>query len=55
MITNLVMFLLHIMYRRLHKRNKTNVILFIRGTGKDYPHYMLYTENENVYRRMEEF
>jgi hypothetical protein len=30
-------------------------IFYIKGTGKDYPHYLLYTESENVYKRMDDF
>ena len=44
------MWILHRMYVKVN-----NDILYIRGTGVDYPKYMLYTENPNVYRRMEEF
>lgn len=30
-------------------------ILFIKGIGNDYPKYLLYTEDENVYKRMDKF
>jgi len=30
-------------------------IFYIKGTGKDYPRYLLYTENEAVRNRMDEF
>ena len=40
--------------RRLYRTYK-QPICYIRGTGKDYPRYILYTENANVYKRMEDF
>lgn len=50
MIHKLIMWLCHLEYRR-YKRD----IFYIKGTGKDYPKYLLYTEDENVYKRMEDF
>lgn len=50
LLSNLILFLCRIYYKR-YKRP----MLYIKGTGKDYPRYLLYTENENVYKRMDEF
>lgn len=50
MIARIIMFLCSIEYRKNKKP-----IFYIRGNGKDYPKYLLYTENENVYKRMNEF
>jgi len=30
-------------------------IFYIKGTGNDFPKYLLYTEDPNVYKRMDEF
>ena len=30
-------------------------IFYIKGLKKDYPKYLLYTEDENVYQRMDRF
>jgi hypothetical protein len=45
-----IMFLCSILYKKYNKP-----ILYIKGTGKDYPRYLLYTQDENVYKRMDEF
>ncbi len=50
MIKRFVMWWLH---RQCIKYGKP--ILYIKGTGKDYPKYLLYTEDEWVYRRMDIF
>ena len=50
MLTNIIMFLCHIQYKKYRK-----AIFYIRGTGKQYPNYLLYTEDKNVYQRMEDF
>lgn len=50
MLSKLIMFLCSIHYKKHGKP-----IFYIKGTGKDYPKYLLYTENEAVYRRMDEF
>lgn len=44
-----VMWVLHLYYKRYGE-----AIFYIKGTGKDYPRYLLYTEDSEVYRRMEE-
>lgn len=51
MLVKVIMFLCKIQY----KKNNGKPILYIKGTGKDYPNYLLYTEDENVSKRMEEF
>ncbi|MEQ6049504.1 hypothetical protein U2I53_10700 [Lysinibacillus capsici] len=50
MLAKLIMFLCHIQHKRYG-----NDLLYIKGKGKDYPKYLLYTENENVYSRMDNF
>lgn len=40
--------------RRLYKKTG-KPILFLKGTGKDYPMYILYTEDEHAYDRMDNF
>ena len=36
-------------------RKYGKAIFYIKGKGKDYPKYLLFTENESVYNRMDEF
>lgn len=50
MILKIVMWYLHIRYKK-----QKDDILYIKGTGKQYPRYLLYTENEKVYKRMDDF
>lgn len=50
MIVNIIMWLCHIMYKKYGMP-----IFYIKGNGKDYPKHLLYTENENVYQRMDRF
>ena len=50
MIDRIIMWLCHIRYKKFNMP-----ILYMKGNGKDYPHYLLYTENENVYQRMDKF
>ena len=50
MITNFVMWWLSKQYKKYGE-----AIFCIKGTGKDYPRYLLFTENEAVYNRMDEF
>lgn len=49
-LTEMIMLILHRMYVKTG-----NDIMYIRGVGKDYPKYLLYTENPNVYKRMDDF
>ena len=49
-IVKIIMWLCHILYKK-----DSMPIHYIRGTGKDYPRYLLYTEDEHVYQRMDEF
>jgi hypothetical protein len=52
----LIFWLLRLQYRKYLKKSNTNhPIFFIRGTGKQYPRYVLYTEDPNVYARMDKF
>lgn len=50
MLTRLIVFLCKIKYRKYKQP-----IFYIKGTGKDYPKYLLYTEDENAYKRMDRF
>jgi hypothetical protein len=52
-IVRLIIFLCHLEYKK-HKEFKEDFI-YIKGTGKQYPRYLLYTEKENVYKRMDDF
>ena len=49
-LVDLVMLILHKLYVK-----QGSDILSIKGTGKEYPRYMLYSELPNVYKRMDEF
>lgn len=46
----LIMWLCHVMYKK-----DSMPILYIKGVEKDYPKYLLYTEDEHVYQRMDKF
>ena len=50
MLVRLIMWLCHIQYKRYKEP-----IYYIKGTGKDYPKYLLYTENPSTYDRMDRF
>lgn len=50
MLLRIVMWWLHREYLRYGKP-----IYYIKGEGKDYPKYLLYTEDEHAYKRMEDF
>ena len=40
---------------KVRKLNKSNWGYEIKGTGKDYPKYLLYTDNENVRKQLLRF
>ena len=48
MIDRFIMWLCHLRYKRYGMP-----IFYIKGTGKDYPKYLVYTENEFVYKKMD--
>lgn len=48
MIDRFIMWLCHLRYKRYGMP-----IFYIKGTGKDYPKHLIYTENENVYKKMD--
>jgi len=48
MITRLIMWWLHRHYISYGKP-----IFYIKGSGKDYPRYLLYTEDEEIYKKMD--
>lgn len=50
MIIRFIMWLCHIYYKKYGQD-----IFYINGTGKDYPKYLLYTEKEEIYKRMDDF
>lgn len=50
MIDKIIMWLCHIRYKKYGMP-----IFYIKGLENDYPKYLLYTEDENVYRRMDRF
>lgn len=50
MIFKIIMFLCSIYYKRYNQS-----IFYIKGTGKNYPKYLLYTENEKTYHKMDKF
>ena len=50
MIIRLIMWLCHIYYKKYGED-----IFCIKGEGKEYPKYLLYTENPTAYKQMDEF
>jgi hypothetical protein len=50
MLGRIIMFLCSIYYKKYGEP-----IFYIKGTGKNYPKYLLYTEDRNVYKRMDKF
>lgn len=50
LIANIIILLCRILYKKTECD-----ILSIKGHGKEYPRYLLFTENENVYKRMDRF
>ena len=50
------MFLKFVMWymHRLHIKYKLRAF-YIKGTGNKYPRCLLYTEDKNMYKRMDEF
>lgn len=52
MIAKIILWLCHIMYKKCRMP-----IFYIKGLkkDKDYPKYLLYTEDENVYQKMDRF
>ena len=50
MVIRLLMHILHRYYKRCGQP-----IFFVKGTEEHYPRYLLYTEDEDVYKRMDDF
>ncbi len=50
MILRIFLWWLHRQYKKTNQP-----IYYIKGTGSDYPKYLLYTEDEHVYQRMDDF
>ena len=55
MISKLLMTIIMSLSHLLYIKHKKPPIIYIRGIGKDYPRYMLYTEDADVYKAMENF
>ena len=47
MLREITMFFVKQFYKSLRKKNPTHALVFIVGTGKDYPNFMVYTESES--------
>ena len=50
MIDKIIMWLCHIRHKKYGMP-----IFYIKGIENDYSNYLLYTEDENVYQRMDRF
>lgn len=50
MIDKIIMWLCHIKYKKYGMP-----ILYIKGIESKYPRYLIYTEDEYVYKRMDRF
>lgn len=48
MISKLIMWLCHIKYKKYGMP-----IFYIKGTGEDFPKYLIYTEDKFVYKTMD--
>lgn len=46
----LVMWYLHRQYKKYRSK-----IIYIKGSGNDYPRYLMYTEDEDMYKKMDRF
>jgi len=51
MVTKFIFWYLSHRYKKLEGLP----VMYIDGTGKDFPKYLLYTEDEKVRKRMENF
>lgn len=45
----LILFILHFYYKHYE-----GTLFYVRGVGKDYPKYLLYTEDEQQWHRMDD-
>ena len=48
---NMARFIMWLCHRQYKKYGMP--IFYIKGTGKDYPNYLIYTEDKNIYERMD--
>lgn len=55
MLVRLIMWLCHIQYKRYKEERYKEDIYYIKGKGKNYPKYLLYTENPSTYNRIDRF
>lgn len=56
MISKIIFWLIHIEYKKRVKHiNFCMPMLYIKGLKKDYPKYLIYTEDENVYQIIDMF
>lgn len=49
MIIKLIMWLCHIQYKKYGQ-----VMFYIKGYDEEYPRYLIYTENERIYKKFDE-
>ncbi|AEY67841.1 hypothetical protein Clo1100_3722 [Clostridium sp. BNL1100] len=53
MLNKLILFLMQIQLNKFRKKNWTTTYIFIKGKGKDYPKYLMYTDNEGTRKEMQ--
>ena len=46
-LTELTMLLVRLTYGVHRKKNPTHTLLFIKGTGKDHPSFLVYSQSES--------
>jgi hypothetical protein len=51
MIAKIIMFLLNFELKKIRK-HQTTPYMFIKGTGKNYPKYVMYTDQVDIAREM---
>lgn len=57
MLKTIIMWLCHLEYKKQAKKFKpwNMTTLYIMGTEKHYPRYLLYTEDADTYSKMDKF
>lgn len=53
--TKLAMFLIRRCFIEERRKNPTHKLLFIRGTEKDYPDYLVFTDDEETRNELYSF
>lgn len=51
LLSKIIMFILQWQLNKLRKKEKTPY-LYVEGTGKDYPKYLMYTDDEEIRNEM---